>query len=118
MRFQALQTLAPTNAHDESRRRDVRSGVNGSWRDNYLFGVPNKQEMIGGTNHLLSAYAMRGQKIWGQHGRIRVGVKNLLDLENSRVRKTGFVTLANGANVYNDSYVMPPQYDLTVTVKF
>ena len=118
MRFQALQTLAPTNAHDESRRRDVRLGVNGSWRDNYRFGVPNKQEMIGGTNHLLSAYAMRGQKIWGQHGRIRVGVKNLLDLENSRVRKTGFVTLANGANVDNDSCVMPPQYDLTVTVKF
>jgi len=75
MRFQALQTLAPTNAHDESRRRDVRLGVNGSWRDNYRFGVPNKQEMIGGTNHLLSAYARRGQKIWGQHGRIRAGVK-------------------------------------------
>jgi hypothetical protein len=30
---------------------------------------------------------MRGQKIWGQHGRIRAGVKNLLDLEHSRVRK-------------------------------
>ena len=87
MRFQALRTLAPANAHDESRRRDVRSGVNVSWRDNYLFGFPNKQEMIGGTNHLLSAYAMRGQKIWGQHGRIRAGVKNLLDLEHSRVRK-------------------------------
>ena len=98
--------------------RGVRLGVNGSWRDNYLFGVPNKQEMIGGTSHLVSAYAMRDQKIWGQQVRIRAGVKNLLDLENSRVRKTGFVTLANGANVYNYSYVMPPQYDLTVTVKF
>jgi len=117
MRFQALQTLAPTNAHDESRRRGVRLGVNGSWRDNYLFGFPNKQEMIGGTNHLVSAYAMRDQKIWGQQFRIRAGVKNLLDLDNSRVRKTGFITLANGANVDNDSYVMPPQYDLTVTVK-
>jgi outer membrane receptor protein involved in Fe transport len=98
--------------------RGVRLGVNGSWRDNYLFGVPNKQEMIGGTNHLVSAYAMRGQKIWGQQVRIRAGVKNLLDLENNRIRKTGFVTLANGTNVYNYSYVMPPQYDLTVTVKF
>ena len=98
--------------------RGVRAGVNGSWRDNYLFGVPNHQEMIGGTNHLVNAYLMRDQKIWGQQVRVRVGVKNLLDLENSGIRKTGFVTLANGTNVYSYSYVMPPQYDLTLTVRF
>ena len=88
------------------------------WRDNYLFGVPNIQEMIGGTTHLVNAYLMRDQKIGGQQVRIRAGVKNLIDLENSGIRKTGFVTLANGANVYTYSYVMPPQYDLTLTVKF
>jgi outer membrane receptor protein involved in Fe transport len=98
--------------------RGLRLGINGSWRDNYLFGVPNGQEMIGGTTHLVNAYVMRDQKIWGQQVRIRLGAKNLIDLENSRTRKTGFVTLASGANIYNYSYVMTPQYDLSLTVKF
>jgi hypothetical protein len=98
--------------------RGVRLGINGSWRDNYLLGTPNGQEMIGGTGHLVNAYLMRDQKIWGQKVRFRVGVKNLVDLENSKIRKTGFTTMFSGANVYTYSYVMPPQYDMNVTVKF
>ena len=98
--------------------RGVRAGINGSWRDNYLLGTPSGQPMIGGTRHPVNAYVMRDQKIWGQQVRIRAGVKNLVDLENSKIRKTGFTTMANGANVYTYSYVMPPQYDLSATVKF
>ena len=98
--------------------RGVRLGVNGIWRDDYLFGVPNRQKMIGGSSHLVHAYVMRDQKIWGQQTRIRVGVRNLVDLENNDVRKTSFTTLASGANVYRFSYVMPPQYSAEVTVKF
>ncbi|MBI5693083.1 MAG: hypothetical protein HZC55_23650 [Verrucomicrobia bacterium] len=98
--------------------RGVRVGVNGSWRDNYLLGTPNGQSMVGGTRHPVNAYVMRDQKIWGQQVRFRAGVKNLVDLENSTIRKTGFTTMASGANVYTYSYVMPPQYDLTASVKF
>ena len=98
--------------------RGLRIGVNGSWRDDYLLGIPSGQEMIGGSTHLVSAYVMRDQKLWGQQVRFRLGARNLIDLENSKVRKTGFVTLANGANIYNYSYVMTPQYDLTLTVRF
>ncbi len=98
--------------------RGVRVGVNGSWRDNYLFGVPNRQQMIGGSTHLVSGYIMRDQKVWGRQLRVRAGVRNLLDLENTKIRKTGFTTMANAANVYRYSYVMPAQYDLSVTVKF
>jgi len=98
--------------------RGVRLGVNGIWRDDYLFGVPNRQKMVGGSSHLVHAYVMRDQKIWGQQTRIRVGVRNLVDLENNAVRKTSFTTLASGANVYRFSYVMPPQYSAEVTVKF
>jgi hypothetical protein len=64
------------------------------------------------------AYVMRDQKIWGQQVRIRAGVKNLTDLENSYVRKTNFTTLSTGENIYRYSYVMPPQYDLSLSVKF
>lgn len=98
--------------------RGVRLGVNGSWRDNYLLGTPNGQSMVGGTRHPVNAYLMRDQKIWGQQVRFRAGVKNLVDLENSTLRKTGFTTMLNGANLYTYSYVMPPQYDFTASVKF
>jgi outer membrane receptor protein involved in Fe transport len=98
--------------------RGVRLGINGSWRDDYLFGIPSGQEMIGGSTHLVHAYIMRDQKIWGQQVRLRAGVRNLVDLENGAVRKTSFTTLASGANLYRYSYVMPPQYDIALTVKF
>ena len=98
--------------------KGVRVGINGTWRDDYLLGRPNGQQMIGGTSHLMNAYVMRDQKIWGQQVRFRLGVKNLTDFENDKTRKTGFTTMSNGSNRYTYSYVMPAQYDLTASVKF
>jgi hypothetical protein len=98
--------------------RGVRLGVNGSWRDDYLLGIASGQELVGGSTHLVGAYVMRDQKIWGQQVRIRAGVRNLFDLENEAIRKTSFTTLASGVSVYRYSYVMPAQYDLTLTVRF
>jgi hypothetical protein len=99
--------------------KGVRLGVNGSWRDSYLLGISNARELVGGTTHGVSAYVMRDQKLWGQQVRVRLGVKNLIDLENTGdTRKTGFTTLASGAAVYRYTYVMPPRWDLTLTVRF
>ena len=98
--------------------KGVRVGINGTWRDDYLLGRPNAQQMIGGSSHLMNAYVMRDQKIWGQQVRFRLGVKNLTDMENDKTRKTGFTTMANGSNRYTYSYVMPAQYDLSASVKF
>lgn len=98
--------------------RGVRVGLNGSWRDDYLFGISNGQELAGGTTHLVYGYIMRDQKIWKQQVRVRLGFRNLLDLENSKIRKTGFTTLTTGANVYRYSYVMPLQVEGNVTVRF
>ena len=98
--------------------RALRVGLNGSWRDDYLFGINNGQELGGGATHLVNGYVMRDQKIWNQVVRIRAGVRNLVDLENSKIRKIGFTTMANGANVYRYSYVVPVQYDLNLSVKF
>ena len=96
-----------------------RLGINGSWRDSYLLGNSRGNELIGGTTHGGSAYVLSDQKIWGQQVRVRVGVKNLVDLENTGdSRKTGFTTLANGEAVYRYTYVMPPQYNATLTVRF
>jgi hypothetical protein len=98
--------------------RGVSVGVNGSWRDDYLFGVPDGQELVGGATHLVNAYVMRDQRIWGQHVRLRLGFRNIVDLENSKIRKTGFTTLANGTNLYRYSYVVPLQVEANVTVRF
>jgi hypothetical protein len=98
--------------------KGVRLGMNGIWRDDYFFGQSNGQQLIGGSTHLVSAYLSRTQKIWGQDFIIRADIRNLTDLENGNIRKTGFARMASGANVYTYSYVMPTQYDLSVTVKF
>ena len=98
--------------------RGVRLGMNGSWRDDYLFGISNGQELAGGSTHLVNAYVMRDQKIWRQMVRLRAGVRNLVDLENSKIRKTSFTTLLSGPNVYRYSYVPPAQYDISATVRF
>ncbi len=99
--------------------RGVRLGVNGSWRDSYLLGISNGRELVGGTTHGVNAYVMRDQRIWNQQLRLRLGVRNLIDLENTGdIRKTGFTTLASGAVNYRYTYVMPPRWDLTATVRF
>jgi hypothetical protein len=99
--------------------KGVRVGVNGSWRDSYLFGISNGRELVGGTTHGIGAYVMREQRVWGHVVRVRLGVKNLIDLENTGdARKTGFTTLANGAAVFRYTYVMPAQYDVSLTVRF
>ncbi len=99
--------------------RGVRLGMNGSWRDNYLLGrTASGREIEGGQTHLVNAYLMRDQKVFGQKVRVRLGVKNLTDLENGDYRKTSFGTLDNGDVAYRFSYVMPPQYDLSVTIDF
>jgi hypothetical protein len=99
--------------------RGVRLGVNGSWRDDYLFGLSTSgEEVMGGETHLVNAYIMRDQKMFGQDVRVRLGVKNLADLANGEIRTTTFSSAANGDPVYRYSYVMPPQYDLSVTVGF
>ena len=61
---------------------------------------------------------MRDQKIWRQQVRARLGFRNLTDLENGKLRKTSFTTLANAANVYRYSYVVPLQVDASLTVRF
>ncbi|MDP3071207.1 MAG: hypothetical protein Q8N18_13035 [Opitutaceae bacterium] len=98
--------------------RGVRVGLNGSWRDDYLFGIANGQQLAGGSTHLVHGYVMRDQKIWNQQVRARLGFRNLTDLENGKLRKTSFTTLTTGQNVYRYSYVVPLQVDASLTVRF
>ncbi|MBI5770733.1 MAG: hypothetical protein HZA93_23350 [Verrucomicrobia bacterium] len=98
--------------------RGVRVGLNGSWRDDYLFGITNGQQMVGGNTHLFHGYIMRDQKLWNQAVRVRLGFRNIGDIDNGKLRKTSYTTLLNGQNVYRYSYVMPMQIEANVTVRF
>jgi len=98
--------------------RAVSIGANGSWRDDYLIGINNGQELVGGATHLVHAYVMRSQRIWNQNVIVRAEVRNITDLENGATRKTGFTTLSTGENVYRYSYVVPTEYNISVRVKF
>ena len=98
--------------------RGMRVGLNGSWRDDYLFGITNGQQMSGGNTHLFHGYIMRDQKVWNQQVRVRLGFRNLGDIDNGKLRKTSYTTMLNGANVYRYSYVVPLQVEGNVTVRF
>jgi hypothetical protein len=107
-------------ARDSNRLlQGVRLGLNGSWRDNYLLGrTAEGRDIEGGQSHPVNAYIMRDQKIFDRNVRVRLGVRNLVDLENSDVRKTSYSELTTGEVVYRYSYVMPPMVDVTVSMNF
>lgn len=98
--------------------RGASVGMNGSWRDDYLLGINNGQELVGGSTHLMHAYVSRSQRIWRQTVIVRAEVRNITDWENGDVRKTGFTTLSTGENVYRYSYVVPREYNVSVRVRF
>ncbi len=98
--------------------KSVTAGLNGSWRDDYLIGINNGQQLVGGATHLVHGYVARSQRIWKQQVIIRAEVRNIVDLENGNLRKTGFTTLLDGRNVYRYSYVVPTEYNISVRMKF
>ena len=61
---------------------------------------------------------MRDQMIWRQQVRFRLGCRNIVDLENGSTRRVGTTTLISGVVLYRQIYVLPPQWDLTATVRF
>ncbi len=98
--------------------RGLGVGLNGSWRDDYLLGINNGQELVGGSTHLMHGYITRTQKIWKQNVTFRAEVRNIADWENGDLRKLGFTTLLSGQNVYRYSYVVPTEYNFSVRVRF
>ena len=98
--------------------RGVRAGVNGTWRDNYLLAIYDNVPWRGGQQHPVNAYVMRDQKVWGQQVRVRLGARNIIDLENKNRRASGTVSFADGSRGLRYSYIMPLQWDLTMSVRF
>ena len=76
--------------------------------DKTLHEMRTRSILVGGGERLLFYFLAEE----------RVDFRNIIDLENNKLRKTSFTTMANGANVYRYSYVVPLQIDASVTVRF
>jgi hypothetical protein len=99
--------------------RNLGVGINGSWRDDYLFAILDGRELVGGGQHVISAYVSRDFRIFGQRTTLRLRARNIEDLENGDIRKTGFTTMqGTGERVYTYAYVNPITYELSMTVNF
>lgn len=98
--------------------RGTSLNLTGRYRDDYLFGIVNGQEMIGGGSHLVNGSISHNRRILGKSVTFRFDVKNIADLENGKFRKTQFSTLLSGENVYRYSYVMPTEYAISLRVRF
>lgn len=99
--------------------RGTRLAIYGNWRDDYNIIFQNRIYR-NGSQHPVGAYATHRRKIAGRETSFRLGLKNIVDLENSgRHRVWGISRLdATGAPEYTYRYVTPSTFDLSMTVDF
>lgn len=99
--------------------KGTRVGVTGTWIDDYTIDFTGGVIYRGGSTCPLGVYAIHERKVFGRDAYIRLGVRNLVDLKNGKLRKTGVnVVDAAGGISYDYQYITPMSADLNVTVKF
>lgn len=98
--------------------RGARLGVYGNWRDDYVIDILNDIKFRDGAKHPVGAYAMYSRKIFDRRTNFRLGVRNLIDLENSGdyIRRAVSHIEADGTPVYQTRYLDQVTADFSVTV--
>ena len=99
--------------------KGTRLGVTGTWNDDYNISNNGGVLYVNGAQCPVSAYVIHERKIFGRDVYFRLGARNLVDLENGKLRKTGvnFVDPAGNPN-YAYQYVTPVSVELNATVRF
>lgn len=99
--------------------KGTRVGVWGTWTDNYNIDYVAPNVYKGGALFPLNAYIIHERKIWGRDCFFRLGLRNIVDLENGHYRKTGVNVVDTLGNPnYDYQYIMPFSADLNVTIRF
>jgi outer membrane receptor protein involved in Fe transport len=98
----------------------TRLGLYGNWRDNYVIDILANREFRDGAKHPVGLYAMYARKIFQRRTNFRLGIRNLVDLENRGdfIRSAVSYIDASGAPVYNTRYLDRRTVDFSVTVNF
>jgi hypothetical protein len=99
--------------------KGTRAGLTGTWVDNYNIDFTGGVIYRGGTTCPLGVYAIHERKVFGRDAYFRLGVRNLVDLQNGKLRKTGVNVVDAAGNIsYDYQYITPLSADLNVTVRF
>lgn len=99
--------------------KGTRIGLNGNWRGDYNIEIIGTEIFKGAATHPVSAYIIHRRELFGRKCYFRLGLRNLIDLENSSdLRVSGVArTDANGVPTdYNYRYVTPFSADFSVTI--
>src|SRR5581483_1150159 len=99
--------------------RGTRIGATGTWNDNYNIANSGGTVYVSGAQFPLNVYAIHERKIFEHDVYFRLGVRNLVDLENDRLRRTGvnFIDPAGGVN-YAYQFVTPLSIEFNASVRF
>jgi hypothetical protein len=102
--------------------KGTRVGVGGNWTGSYNIYVDSTHVIKGDAQLPISAYIIHERKIMKYPTVFRLGVTNLVDLENlnNRYRRIGITTLptSTAGGIYQYTYVQPATITLSTTVNF
>lgn len=105
----------------ESWLKGTRLAVYGNWRDKFNLALINGVMYRGGATHPVGAYAIYQRKLLGHGTTFRLGVKNIVDLENNSDLRVTNIVAVDAAGVPTNKqyrYLAPITFDLSVTVGF
>jgi hypothetical protein len=99
--------------------KGTRIGLTGTWNDNYNVANSGGTLFVNGAQFPLGAYVIHERRIFERNVYFRLGVRNLVDLENNKLRKTGinFIDPAGNPN-YAYQFVTPLSVEFNATVRF
>lgn len=101
--------------------RGTRVAVYGNWRGDYNLALFDDVTYRGGATHPVGAYAIHQRKIFGRNTTFRLGVKNIVDLENNDDLRVTDIIAVDAAGVPTNKqyrYITPLAVDFGVTVSF
>jgi hypothetical protein len=99
--------------------RGTRLGVTGTWNDKYNIANNGGTVYVSGAQFPISVYAIHERRIFDHTVYFRLGLRNLVDLENNHYRKTGlnFVDPVGGPN-FAYQFVTPMSAEFNIAVRF
>ncbi len=99
----------------------TRIGIHGNWRDRYNMSNLGGVIYRGSASHPVGLYAIHRRRILDWPASLRLGVRNVVDLEalgESRRRSAVIARTPDGNTINQYRYVNPRSWDFTMTLEF
>jgi outer membrane receptor protein involved in Fe transport len=98
----------------------ARLGLYGNWRGNYVIDILANREFRAGARHPVGLYVMYARRIFDRRTNFRLGIRNLVDLENHGdfIRSAVSYIEPSGEPIYNTRYLDQRTAEFSMTVNF